>query len=60
MNKFFIVILASMIFLAATYSVNLVRFVNCDFEQPYKAEVVYGSGLVLPSFVVTAFMDLGK
>jgi hypothetical protein len=42
----------------ASWGVNLYRFCNCDFEAPYKAEILYGIGIFSPTCVVTAWMDL--
>ena len=42
------------------YIGNIVRFAKCDFEPSYRAEVLYGIGLALPTFYVTVFMDLEK
>lgn len=47
--------------LAATGWVkNLIKLSNCDFEAPYKAEVIYAVGLIPPVGMVTGWLDLGK
>jgi hypothetical protein len=40
---------------------DIIKLSNCDFKEPYKAEVIYGVGAVIP-FVgaVTGWMDFGK
>lgn len=38
---------------------NIIKFSDCDFETPYKAEIVYGVGVITPIGVVTGWMDLG-
>jgi hypothetical protein len=37
---------------------NLVRFTQCDFKPSYKAEVIYGIGIFMPSSIVTGFIDI--
>jgi len=59
-NWYFISMLLVAIFVFGTYVRNAVRFVSCDFEPSYKAEVMYGVGLILPTFLASAFMDFGK
>lgn len=39
---------------------NLVKLAHCDFEAPYKAEVVHAVGIVPPVGMVTGWLDLGK
>ena len=40
------------------YVGNIARLVKCDWEPSYKAEVIYGVGVIAPTFYVTAFLDL--
>lgn len=39
---------------------NLIKLSSCDFESPYKAEVIHAVGLVPPIGMVTGWMDFGK
>lgn len=39
---------------------NLIKLTNCDFEAPYKAEVIHAVGLVPPVGMITGWMDFGK
>jgi len=48
------------LFFAGCWMQNLYKFSQCDFEPNYKAEAMYGMGIVLPTFLATAFMDFGK
>ena len=48
MSKIGIVAVVIYIALAYGYIANLVKFVQCDFEDPYKAEVIRGIGVVIP------------
>jgi hypothetical protein len=40
------------------YVWNIVRFVSCDFEAPYKAEVLYGAGIVTGLGVVIGYINI--
>lgn len=39
---------------------NIVKFTECDFESPYKCEVIRGIGIapIAPMGVITGYMDL--
>lgn len=39
---------------------NIIKLSNCDFEAPYKAEVIYGIGLVPIVGMVTGWLDVGQ
>lgn len=39
---------------------NLIKLSSCDFESPYKAEVIHTAGLLPPIGAVTGWLDLGK
>ena len=38
----------------------LIKFVKCDFEPSYKAEIIYGVGTITGLGVVIGYLDLGK
>ena len=38
----------------------IVKFIRCDFEPSYKAEIVYGVGMLTPIGCIIGYMDLGK
>lgn len=42
----FIVMVLITILLFVGYVRGIVKFVQCDFKAPYKAEVIYGVGMV--------------
>jgi hypothetical protein len=44
--------------LLAMWGTNIYRLAKCDFEPSYKAEVIYGLGVLTPTFIVTAWMEL--
>ena len=39
---------------------NIIKLSNCDFEAPYKAEVIHAIGIIPPVGAVTGWLDLGK
>jgi len=39
---------------------NLIKLSDCDFEAPYKAEIVHGIGIIPPVGMITGWLDLGK
>ena len=39
---------------------NLVKLSECDFEAPYKCEVVHGVGLIPPVGMVTGWLNVGN
>jgi len=46
------------VFAGTSYIKNLVKFTKCDFKAPYKAEVIYGAGLFVPTFLVTGWINI--
>jgi hypothetical protein len=39
---------------------NIIKLSECDFESPYKAEVVHVVGLIPPVGMVTGWLNVGK
>lgn len=39
---------------------NIIKLSNCDFEAPYKAEVIHGIGLFPPVGAVTRWLNVGR
>lgn len=59
--KLLVVVYAFVVlFLLAGYVQCVVKFVRCDFEPSYKAEIVYGAGLVTGLGGIVGWMDVGK
>ena len=57
------IILIQLLFVSLTFSgwcMNLYKFFRCDFEESYKAEIIYAVGIVTPISIVTGWMDFGK
>ncbi len=42
-----------------TWGANLVKFADCDFNSPYRCELIHGVGVVVPaaSLVTVWFKD---
>ena len=40
------------VLMLVAYIVNIIKFVNNDFEAPYKSEIVNGIGIFLPPAAV--------
>lgn len=53
-----VMILVVVLFVGGAFIKNIANFCSCNFEAPYKAEVLYGAGIFTPTFLVTAFMDI--
>lgn len=57
----FNVVLLAMLFMAATWWFNAYKLTQCDFDAPYKCEVLHGIGLfVVPASVATAWFSTDK
>lgn len=39
---------------------NIIKLSNCDFEKPYKAEVIHIIGLIPPIGAITGWLNVGK
>lgn len=39
---------------------NIIKLAECDFEAPYKAEVIHAVGLVPIVGAVVGYIDIGK
>ena len=38
---------------------NIIKLSDCDFEAPYKAEVIHAIGIIPPVGMVTGWLDVG-
>jgi len=50
-----VLVIATVLLLA--WVLNFVKFVNCDFESPYKCEVIHAIGIFTPGSIVTVWFD---
>ena len=39
---------------------NLIKLSECDFESPYKAEVIHAVGILPPVGMITGWLNVGK
>ena len=39
---------------------NIIKLTNCDFEPPYKCEVIHTVGVIGPIGAFTGWMNVGK
>jgi hypothetical protein len=47
------------IYTIITWVINLINFLNCDFVEPFKEEVILGLGVLFPPVTwVTVWMDI--
>jgi hypothetical protein len=56
-----IIVMLAVVLIAGTGWVkNIIKLANCDFEAPYKAEVIHAVGIIPPVGMITGWLDLGK
>ena len=60
MKTVFIVQLVVVLLIGTGWVKNLIKLSDCDFEAPYKCEVVHVVGVVPFIGAVTGWMDFGK
>jgi len=49
--------LAVAVYTVIAWIVNLIKFVNLDFQEPWRDEIIHGLGVILPvASWVTAWM----
>ena len=62
MGKVILIWLCIVIFVVFCWVKNLIKFMDCDFEAPYKSEIVHGIGVftVAASVVTCWFPDEEK
>lgn len=52
-----VLVLVFYVYIFIAYCVNVYQLIQCDFEKPYKEEVVRALGLFTPTCWVTVWMD---
>jgi hypothetical protein len=57
---FFGVFMIVCLALTLGWVLNVYKFFSCDFEAPYKAEIIYGIGIVTPISGITGYLDFGE
>lgn len=58
MQKLQVLIIIILLGLGIGWVKNLGKFIDCDFEAPYKAEVIYGLGIVTPIGGITGYLNI--
>ena len=58
MNKFFVVLLVLCVGVFAGWCMNLYKLTQCDFQSPYKCEVIRAIGIVPPVGAVAGWIDI--
>lgn len=48
------------LYIIIAYCVNVYQLVTCDFEEPWKEEIVRVLGLFTPTYWVTVWMDFDE
>ena len=59
MNKFLIVSLVIVGVAGIGWVKNVIKLAECDFQAPYKAEVIHAVGLIPPVGAIVGWMDFG-
>ena len=60
MKKIFIVWALLTALGACGYVKGIIKFAGCDFEKPFKVEIVHGLGIVCGTGVITGWMNFGN
>ena len=60
MKTMLAVYVAILLIIGTGWVKNLIKLTECDFESPYKAEVIHTVGLVPPIGMITGWLDVGK
>jgi len=60
LKNMILVYLAILIIVGTGWVKNIINLSHCDFKAPYKAEVIYGVGLIPVIGMVTGWIDVGK
>lgn len=55
-----IVYLMIIVVVGVGWAKNLIKLTECDFEVPYKCEVIHTLGIIPPVGMVTGWLDLGE
>ena len=58
--KLFAIIGVFVIIVGVGWVKNLIKLTECDFEAPYKAEVIHAVGIIPPVGMITGWLDVGK
>lgn len=59
MKQILIVWLVLVLVIGTGWVKNIIKLSSCDFEAPYKAEVIHGIGIIPPVGMITGWLDVG-
>jgi len=51
------IFLIVMVFVVGCWFANMYKFINCDFESPYRAEVIHAVGIFTPLSPLTVWVN---
>jgi len=51
------IVLLIHLFVVGCWIVNAIKFINCDFEAPYKQEIIHAAGLIPYISVITVWYE---
>lgn len=52
--------LAAVLVVGTGWVKNIIKLADCDFQAPYKAEVVHAVGIVPVVGMITGWLDMGQ
>ena len=55
-----IIIVVLILAVAVGWVKNLIKLTDCDFDAPYKCEIIHTVGLIPPVGAITGWLDVGK
>ena len=60
MKTMLAIYLAIIIIILTGWVKNIIKLSDCDFQSPYKAEVIHVIGIVPPIGAITGWLNVGK
>ena len=60
MGKVYVIVGFILIIMIVGWSKNIVKLSECDFEAPYKCEVIHGIGVIPFIGAGTGWLNVGK
>lgn len=57
MREIILIKIAILLIIGTGWIMNILKLVDCDFEKPYKCEILHGIGLVPPIGMVTGWIN---
>ena len=60
MWQFAVIVVAVVAIIGTGWVKNIIKLTDCDFESPYKTEVIRVVGIIPPVGAVVGWMDIGE